>query len=73
MHGVSAPWSFRVNICMPYRICYFVCLYRSLSFLVKLEQLDLGSNELELLVCCAPCYLTVYIISRKTHRNLNST
>lgn len=29
---------------------YFVCKFRSLSFLVKLEQLDLGSNELEVLV-----------------------
>uniref|UniRef100_A0A673CKN6 Protein scribble homolog n=1 Tax=Sphaeramia orbicularis TaxID=375764 RepID=A0A673CKN6_9TELE len=27
----------------------FMCLFRSLSFLVKLEQLDLGSNELEVL------------------------
>lgn len=32
--------------------CVCVCFFkfRSLSFLVKLEQLDLGSNELEVLV-----------------------
>lgn len=43
-------FSFRVHIYVTYHLCYFVCVFRSLSFLVKLEQLDLGSNELELLV-----------------------
>lgn len=41
-----------VHIFVTYHLCYFVCMCvcRSLSFLVKLEQLDLGSNELEVLV-----------------------
>uniref|UniRef100_A0A8D3DAP4 Protein scribble homolog n=1 Tax=Scophthalmus maximus TaxID=52904 RepID=A0A8D3DAP4_SCOMX len=30
-------------------VLFCVCVFRSLSFLVKLEQLDLGSNELEVL------------------------
>lgn len=50
MNGMSALWSFSVHICVTYCMCYFVCVFRSLSFLVKLEQLDLGSNELEVLV-----------------------
>lgn len=36
------------------RLVYcFLHGFRSLSFLVKLEQLDLGSNELEVLVMLA--------------------
>lgn len=50
MNGMSAHWSFRARICVTYCMCYFVGIFRSLSFLVKLEQLDLGSNELEVLV-----------------------
>lgn len=50
MSGMSAPCSLGPRICVTYCMCYFVILFRSLSFLVKLEQLDLGSNELEVLV-----------------------
>lgn len=50
MSGMSALCSLGPHICVTYCMCYFVILFRSLSFLVKLEQLDLGSNELEVLV-----------------------
>uniref|UniRef100_A0A8C4FAR1 Protein scribble homolog n=1 Tax=Dicentrarchus labrax TaxID=13489 RepID=A0A8C4FAR1_DICLA len=39
----------KAHICVTYCMCNFVYVFRSLSFLVKLEQLDLGSNELEVL------------------------
>uniref|UniRef100_A0A671XTW2 Protein scribble homolog n=1 Tax=Sparus aurata TaxID=8175 RepID=A0A671XTW2_SPAAU len=48
-NGMSALCSLGPHICVTYCMCYFVILFRSLSFLVKLEQLDLGSNELEVL------------------------
>lgn len=50
MNGMSVLWSLSAHTCVTYCMCYFVCVFRSLSFLVKLEQLDLGANELEVLV-----------------------
>lgn len=47
---MSAHWFFRAHVCVTYCMGFFVCIFRSLSFLVKLEQLDLGSNVLEVLV-----------------------
>lgn len=41
---------FKMHWFLTYCVCFFWSVFRSLSFLVKLEQLDLGSNELEVLV-----------------------
>lgn len=48
MNGMSAFYT--MHRFLTYCMCYFLSVFRSLSFLVKLEQLDLGSNELEVLV-----------------------